>query len=189
MPVYCPAVILGKVYFCTTLVYEVKVLLLPVPVLLVELPPPTGQAAMAVYPVCAVIAVVSPEVSRENLTTSSLAVIGAKLFVQVTSTSWPRTASCAAEVTVKIFLVPVTAAEVTVTAVATPVAVEISFAVQVVAASAAKISLSAVSFRVPAAATTVFGLNLRTKLLGVDVAHKVLGKALVQVGEAAATTA
>jgi len=159
--------------------------------LLVELPPPTatGQAAMAVYPVCAVIAVVSPEVSRENLTTSSLAVIGAKLLVQVTSTSWPRTASAAPIVTVKIFLVPVTAAEVTVTAVATPVAVEISFAVQVVAASAAKISLSAVSFRVPAAATSVFGLNLRTKLLGVDVAHKVLGKALVQVGEAAATTA
>lgn len=146
-----------------------------------------AQAAMVVYPVCvAARAVVSPLVSKANLTTSPWAAFAAKLPAQVRTTSWPRVSRAVVIVTVITFLAASTAVDLTVAAAAAPVAGEICVAVQV-GAVPVKITLSAVSFTVPSAATAVFGVNFRTTFAGVTVAHREFGLTLPQMAEAAAT--
>merc|ERR1711959_81458 len=126
-----------------------------------------AQAAVVVYPVCvAARAVVSPLVSKANLTTSPWAAFAAKLPAQVRTTSWPRVSRAVVIVTVITFLAASTAVDLTVAAAAAPVAGEICVAVQV-GAVPVKIPLSAVSFTEPvSAATAVFGVNFRTMFAG-----------------------
>jgi hypothetical protein len=118
------------------------------------------------------------------------AAFAAKLLVQVTVVTWPRVSTAgAAKVTVRIVWVPDTTAVPTVNTEATPVSYETEAAVQVVEApSAAQMAVLEVSFTVPpAAATSVVGVNFRTRFVGVEVAHKLAGTTLPQVGLVAAT--
>jgi len=117
------------------------------------------------------------------------AAFAAKLLVQVTVVTWPRVITAdPAKVTVRIVWVPDTTAVPTVNTEATPVSYETEAAVQVEAASAAQMAVLEVSFTVPpAAATTVVGVNFRTRFVGVEVAHKLAGTTLPQVGLVAAT--
>jgi len=91
-----------------------------------------GGAAIVVYPVCPVMAIVSPLVSTENVTLVAAVGFDAKLLHSMVSCLPTVGSWVPSMVTVRIFCVPVIAADVTVTAALAPVSVEVVVIVQVV---------------------------------------------------------
>ena len=89
-------------------------------------------AVIVVYPVCPVMAVVSPLVSTENVTAVPAVGFDPKLLHSMVSCLPTVGSWVPSMVTIRFFCVPVIAADVTVTAALAPVSVEVVVIVQVV---------------------------------------------------------